>query len=178
VQKDSSVRRTLLDNQLLQRGEVFVNKSSLNKRWRTLKEQPKMDNPEKLAMATHGTQEKDKKNKNTTHNVLETVLLCCYNKRDTLTILVRVSLVFELSMQILANLCRFISLLPLFNYKRDDTHQRWRTLKEQPKMDNPEKLAMATHGTQEKDKKNKNTTHNVLETTIYKQSQITLIRHD
>jgi hypothetical protein len=59
---------------ILQRGEVFVNKSSLNKRWRTLKEQPKMDNPEKLAMATHGTQEKDKKNKNTTHNVLETTI--------------------------------------------------------------------------------------------------------
>jgi hypothetical protein len=45
-------------------------------------------------------------------------------------------------------------------------------------MDNPEKLAMATHGTQDKDEKNKNTTQNVLETTIYKQSQITLIRHE
>jgi hypothetical protein len=56
----------LHDRIILQRGEVFVNKSSLNKRWRTPKEQPKMDNPEKLAMATYGTQEKDEKNKNTT----------------------------------------------------------------------------------------------------------------
>jgi hypothetical protein len=62
----------LHDRIILQRGEVFVNKSSLNKRWRTPKEQPKMDNPEKLAMATYGTQEKDEKNKNTTQNVLDT----------------------------------------------------------------------------------------------------------
>ena len=62
------------DRIILQRGEVFVNKSSLNKHWRTPKEQPKLDNPEKLAMATYGTQDKDKQNKNTTQNVLDTTI--------------------------------------------------------------------------------------------------------
>jgi hypothetical protein len=61
----------LHDRIILQRGGVFVNKSSLNKRWRTLKEQPKMDNPEKLAMATYGRQDKGEKNKNTTQNVTD-----------------------------------------------------------------------------------------------------------
>jgi hypothetical protein len=37
-------------------------------------------------------------------------------------------------------------------------------------MDNPEKLA--THGTQDKEKQNKNTTQCALETTIRKQTQI------
>ena len=38
-------------------------------------------------------------------------------------------------------------------------------------MDNPEKLA--TQGSQDEDKQNKNTTHYVLETTIGKQTEIT-----
>jgi len=38
-------------------------------------------------------------------------------------------------------------------------------------MDNPEKLA--TKGTQDEEKQNKNTTHYVLNTTICKQTQIT-----
>jgi len=38
-------------------------------------------------------------------------------------------------------------------------------------MDNPEKLA--TYGTQDEDKQNKNTTQYVLDTTIGKQTQIT-----
>ena len=67
-------RKHLHDRIILQRGEVFVNKSSSNKRWRTPKEQPKMDNPEKLAMATYGRQDKDKQNKNTTQNVLDTTM--------------------------------------------------------------------------------------------------------
>jgi hypothetical protein len=33
-----------------------------------------MDNPEKLAMATYGRQDKDKQNKNTTQNVLDTTM--------------------------------------------------------------------------------------------------------
>ena len=43
-------------------------------------------------------------------------------------------------------------------------------------MDNLEKLA--TLGTQDEDKQNKNTTQYVLDTTIRKQTQITLIRHE
>ena len=43
--------------------------------------------------------------------------------------------------------------------------------KGQSKMDNPEKLA--TYGTQDEDKQNKNTTQYVLDTTIHKQTQIT-----
>jgi hypothetical protein len=43
-------------------------------------------------------------------------------------------------------------------------------------MDNPEKLA--TKGTQDEDKQNKNTTQYVLETTIGKQTQITYVRHE
>ena len=46
-----------------------------------------------------------------------------------------------------------------------------RILKGQSKMDNPEKLA--TKGSQDEDKQNKNTTHYVLETTIRKQTEIT-----
>jgi hypothetical protein len=42
-------------------------------------------------------------------------------------------------------------------------------------MDNPEKLA--TYGTQDEYKQNKNTTQYVLDTTICKQTQITYIRH-
>ena len=38
-------------------------------------------------------------------------------------------------------------------------------------MDNPEKLA--TQGTQDEEKHNKNTTQYVLDTTMYKQTQIT-----
>ena len=38
-------------------------------------------------------------------------------------------------------------------------------------MDNPEKLA--TQGTQDEDKQSKNTTQYVLDTTLYKQTQIT-----
>jgi hypothetical protein len=41
--------------------------------------------------------------------------------------------------------------------------------KEQSKMDNPEKLA--TYGTQDEEKQNKNTTQYVLDTTISKQTQ-------
>jgi hypothetical protein len=43
-------------------------------------------------------------------------------------------------------------------------------------MDNPEKLA--TLGTQDEDKQNKNTTQHVLDTTTRKQTQITYIRHE
>jgi hypothetical protein len=43
-------------------------------------------------------------------------------------------------------------------------------------MDNLEKLA--TLGTQDEDKQNKNTTQYMLDTTIHKQTQITLIRHE
>jgi hypothetical protein len=43
--------------------------------------------------------------------------------------------------------------------------------KVQSKMDNPEKLA--TQGTKDENKQNKNTTQNVLDTPIYKQTQIT-----
>ena len=43
-------------------------------------------------------------------------------------------------------------------------------------MDNPEKLA--TYGTQDEDKQNKNTTQYVLDTNIRKQTQITLIKHE
>ena len=43
-------------------------------------------------------------------------------------------------------------------------------------MDNPEKLA--TQGTQDEDKQNKNTTQHVLDTTTRKQTQITYIRHE
>ena len=39
-------------------------------------------------------------------------------------------------------------------------------------MDNPEKLA--TQGTQDEDKQNKNTTQYVLDSTMHKQTQITL----
>ena len=42
-------------------------------------------------------------------------------------------------------------------------------------MDNPENVA--TQGTQEEEKQNKNTTQYVLDTTIRKQTQITKIRH-
>ena len=42
--------------------------------------------------------------------------------------------------------------------------------KGQSRMANPEKLG--TQGTQDKDKQNKNTTHYVLDTTIWKQAQI------
>jgi hypothetical protein len=41
----------------------------------------------------------------------------------------------------------------------------------QSKMDNPEKLA--TSGTQDEEKQNKNTTQYVMDTTIHKQTQIT-----
>ena len=41
-------------------------------------------------------------------------------------------------------------------------------------MDNPEKLAV--YGTQDKEKQSKNTTQYVLDTTICKQTQITLIK--
>ena len=41
--------------------------------------------------------------------------------------------------------------------------------KGQSKMNNPEKLA--TYGTQDEEKQNKNTTHDVLDTTISKQTQ-------
>ena len=44
--------------------------------------------------------------------------------------------------------------------------------KGQSRMANPEKLG--TQGTQDKDKQNKNTTHYVLDTTIWKQAQITM----
>jgi hypothetical protein len=44
------------------------------------------------------------------------------------------------------------------------------------KIDNPEKLA--TYGTQDKEKQSKNTTQYVLDTTLSKQTQITLIRHE
>ena len=47
--------------------------------------------------------------------------------------------------------------------------------KGQSKMDNPEKLAR--QGTQDEDKQIKNTTQYVLDTTMRKQTQITLIRH-
>ena len=43
-------------------------------------------------------------------------------------------------------------------------------------MDNLEKLA--TLGTRDEDKQNKNTTQYLLDTTIHKQTQITLIRHE
>ena len=43
--------------------------------------------------------------------------------------------------------------------------------KVQSKKNNPEKLA--TWGTQDKEKQNKNTTQHVLDTTIHKQTQIT-----
>jgi hypothetical protein len=46
----------------------------------------------------------------------------------------------------------------------------YRILKGQSKMDNPEKLA--TQGTQNKEKQNKNTSQYVLDTTIRKQTQI------
>ena len=43
-------------------------------------------------------------------------------------------------------------------------------------MDNPEK--MVTYGTQNDEKQTENTTQYVLDTTIRKQTQITLIRHE
>ena len=43
-------------------------------------------------------------------------------------------------------------------------------------MDNPEKLA--TQGTQDEEKQNKNTTQYVIDTIIRKQTQITQIRHE
>ena len=43
-------------------------------------------------------------------------------------------------------------------------------------MDNPEKLA--TQGTEDNEKENKNTTQFVLDTTTRKQTQITYIRHE
>ena len=51
------------------------------------------------------------------------------------------------------------------------TNKRYRILKGQSILDNPEKLA--TLGTQDKEKQNKNTTQYVLYTTICKQTQIT-----
>jgi hypothetical protein len=50
-------------------------------------------------------------------------------------------------------------------------NKRKRTPKVQSKMDNPEKLA--TQGTQDEVKQNKNTTQYVLGTTICKQAHIT-----
>ena len=55
-------------------------------------------------------------------------------------------------------------------------NKRSRIQKAQSKVDNPEKLA--TQGTQDEDKQNKNTTRNVLDTTMRKQAQITSIRHE
>jgi hypothetical protein len=43
-------------------------------------------------------------------------------------------------------------------------------------MNNPEKLA--TYGTQDEEKENKNTTQYALDTTMCKQTQITSIRHE
>ena len=57
-----------------------------------------------------------------------------------------------------------------------DVNKRQRIPKGQSKMDNPENLA--TQGTQDEDKQNKNTTQYVLDITIRKQTQITQIRHD
>jgi len=50
-------------------------------------------------------------------------------------------------------------------------NKRWRIPKEQSKKDNPEKLA--TKGTQDEEKQNKNTTQRVLDITIRNQTQIT-----
>ena len=52
-------------------------------------------------------------------------------------------------------------------------NKRYRIQKGQSKMDNLEKLA--TQGTQDEDKQNKNTIQYVLDTTMFKQTQI--IRH-
>ena len=49
-------------------------------------------------------------------------------------------------------------------------NKRQRIPKAQSKVDNPDKLA--TQGTQDEDKQNKNTTQCVLDTTILKQTQI------
>jgi hypothetical protein len=72
---------------------------------------------------------------------------------------------------------------PLFHYQfvyyvmvlfdKINVREYWRGNK---KMDNPEKLA--TYGTQDVDKRNKNTTQYVLKTTMRKQTQITWIRHE
>ena len=51
-----------------------------------------------------------------------------------------------------------------------DFNKRQRIQKGQSNMTNPEKLA--TLGTQDKEKQNKNTTQFVLDTTIHKQAQI------
>ena len=50
-------------------------------------------------------------------------------------------------------------------------NKRQRIPKGQSKMDNPEKLA--TYGTQDQEKQNKNTTQYVLDTTMHKKTQIT-----
>ena len=50
-------------------------------------------------------------------------------------------------------------------------NKRYRTPKGQSNMDNPEKLA--TLGTQDEEKQNKNTTQYMLATTMHKQTQIT-----
>ena len=54
--------------------------------------------------------------------------------------------------------------------KDNNRNKRKIILKVQSKMDNPEKLA--TQGTQDKEKQNKNTTQYVLDTTMRKQTKI------
>ena len=54
--------------------------------------------------------------------------------------------------------------------KRQIINKRYRIPKGQSKMDNPEKLA--TQGTQDEKKQNKNTTQYVLHITIRKQTQV------
>ena len=51
------------------------------------------------------------------------------------------------------------------------TNKRYRTSKGQSQIDNPQK--MATYGTQDEGKQNKNTTQSVPHTTMRKQTQVT-----
>jgi len=64
--------------------------------------------------------------------------------------------------------------VPVIGYTRIVSfalNKRKKISKGQPKMNNPKKLA--TYGTQDEDKQNKNTTQYVLDITIRKQTQIT-----
>ena len=70
----------------------------------------------------------------------------------------------------------FLIILGGFRALLSIINKRCRILKGQSKMNNPEKLA--TQDTQHEEKQNKNTTRNVLDTTMLKQAQIPSIRND
>ena len=71
---------------------------------------------------------------------------------------------------------RHRGILYMFLSLHISVNKRYRIQKGQSKMDNSEK--MASSGTQDEDKKNKNTTQYILDINIRKQTQISLIRHE